>query len=45
MYNACVEVLGAERVLENGRLLWLQRYEGQMWDIPNFKKYTSKQDA
>lgn len=35
MYNACVEVLGADRVLENGRLLWLQRYEGQMWEAPN----------
>ena len=35
MYNACVEVLGSDRVLENGRLLWLQRYEGQMWEAPN----------
>ena len=35
MYNACVEILGADRVLEHGRLLWLQRYEGQMWEAPN----------
>lgn len=34
MYNACVDVLGADRVLENGRLLWLQREEGQMWNPP-----------
>lgn len=35
MYNVCVELLGVDRVLENGRLLWLQRYEGQMWEAPN----------
>ena len=44
MYNACVEVLGAERVLENGQLLWLQRYEGQLWEAPNFKRYKSNDD-
>lgn len=45
MYNACVEVLGAERVLENGRLLWLQRYEGQMWEQPNFKRYKGEDES
>lgn len=34
MYKACVEVLGADRVLENGLLLWLQREHGQMWKPP-----------
>jgi len=34
MYNLCVEKLGEERVLENGRLLWLRREEGQLWEPP-----------
>jgi hypothetical protein len=34
MYNACVEILGADRVLENARLLWLRREAGQMWEPP-----------
>lgn len=34
-YAKCVELLGsAERVLENGLLLWLRRSEGQMWTPP-----------
>ena len=33
-YNVCVEKLGSEeRVIENGRLLWLRRYEGQIWEL------------
>ena len=28
----------AERVLENARLLWLRRYEGQMWEPPTERK-------
>jgi len=33
-YDKCVEMLGSEeRVLENGRLLWLRRYEGQIWSF------------
>lgn len=34
LYAVCLEALGAERVLENGRLLWLRREVGQMWDVP-----------
>lgn len=34
MYNVCVELLGADRVLENARLLWLRREVGQMWTPP-----------
>ena len=35
LYQCCVEAMGAERVLENARLLWLRREEGQMWEPPN----------
>ena len=37
LYKLCVEAYGgdAERVLENGRLLWLRRYEGQQWEPPS----------
>ena len=35
LYNVCVEAYdGPERVLENGRLLWLRREKGQLWDPP-----------
>ena len=34
-YACCVEAMGAERVLENGRLLWLRRTANQMWEPPN----------
>lgn len=34
LYAVCLEALGAERVLENGRLLWLRREVGQMWEVP-----------
>lgn len=36
LYNACVQAYDGdeERVLENARLLWLRRYEGQMWEPP-----------
>ena len=34
LYAVCLEALGAERVLENGRLLWLRREAGQMWEAP-----------
>ena len=34
LYAVCVEAMGAERVLENGRLLWLRREEGQLWEPP-----------
>lgn len=34
-YKKCVKLLGSEeRVLENGLLLWLRRYKGQMWTPP-----------
>jgi len=35
LYQCCVEAMGAERVLENGRLLWLRRQPNQMWEPPN----------
>ena len=36
LYKVCVDMYDGseERVLENGRLLWLQRYEGQIWESP-----------
>ena len=36
LYNACVQAYDGneERVLENAQLLWLRRYEGQMWEPP-----------
>jgi DNA polymerase-1 len=36
LYNACLLAYDGneERVLENARLLWLRRYEGQMWEPP-----------
>jgi 5'-3' exonuclease len=40
LYMACVEAYKPltdnpeERVLENARLLWLRRYDGQMWEPP-----------
>lgn len=35
LYQRCVEVMGAQRVLENGRLLWLRRTVGQLWEPPD----------
>jgi len=34
-YDKCVEMYDgdADRVLENGRLLWLRRYEGEIWSF------------
>ena len=35
LYAICVEAYGnTERVLENGRLLWLRREVGQIWEPP-----------
>lgn len=36
LYKACVAAYDGdeERVLENARLLWLRRFEGQMWEPP-----------
>jgi hypothetical protein len=36
MFNVCVEAYegNVDRVVENGRLLWLRRYKGQMWTPP-----------
>ena len=36
LYEVCVEMYegSADRVVENARLLWLQRYEGQVWEPP-----------
>jgi hypothetical protein len=40
LFQAVVEAYKAaneppERVLENGRLLWLSRYQGQRWEFPS----------
>jgi len=36
MYDVCVEMYGGdERVIENGRLLYLRRKEGEIWNAPN----------
>lgn len=36
LYLACLHAYGGdeERLVENGRLLWLRRYEGQIWEPP-----------
>lgn len=35
MFDICVDKLGSEeRAVENGILLWLRRYEGQIWTPP-----------
>lgn len=36
LYEACVKAYGGDvdRVLENARLLWLRRYEGELWEPP-----------
>lgn len=36
MYEACLRSYGGEedRVIENGKLLWLRRFEGQIWEPP-----------
>lgn len=36
LYKACVDAYDGDvdRVLENARLLWLRRYDGQMWEPP-----------
>ena len=37
LYEACVDMYEGDtaRVIENARLLWLQRYEGQIWEPPS----------
>lgn len=36
MYEVCLHAYGGmeDRVIENARLLWLRRYEGQIWEPP-----------
>jgi len=36
MYEVCLRAYGGDedRVIENARLLWLRRYEGQLWEPP-----------
>ena len=43
MYQVCVEHLGEERALENGRLLYLRRKEGELW-MPPTKDTTSDEE-
>lgn len=37
LYNKCLEVYdnNVDRVVENARLLWLRRYENEIWEPPN----------
>lgn len=35
MFEVCVEHLGYERAVENGRLLYLRRKEGEIWNPPS----------
>ena len=37
LYACCVEAMGADRVLENARLLWLRRQPNQLWEPPSEK--------
>jgi 5'-3' exonuclease len=38
-YDKCVEMYEGDedRVIENGRMLWLRRYEGQVWSFKSEK--------
>lgn len=45
MYQRCVEILGKERVLENGRLLWLRRKVGELWTPPSLETEEGGQKA
>ena len=38
LYEECVRAYGGDedRVIENGRLLWLRREEKQIWQPPKF---------
>ena len=38
LYQCCVEAMGADRVLEDARLLWLRRKPNQIWEPPNAKE-------
>ena len=38
LYACCVEAMGADRVLENARLLWLRRQPNQLWEPPSEKE-------
>lgn len=35
MYAVCLEALGEERAIENGRLLWLRRKHQELWTPPS----------
>jgi DNA polymerase-1 len=39
LYNICVEAYDGDeiRVIENARLLWLRRYENQLWEPPHVR--------
>ena len=36
LWEACVKAYDGDtvRIVENARLLWLRRYEGQLWEPP-----------
>ena len=39
LWEACVKAYGGDtaRIVENARLLWLRRYEGQLWEPPRIE--------
>ena len=39
-YDKCVEMYDGDeaRVIENGRMLWLRRYEGEIWSFNEDKE-------
>ena len=40
LYDKCVEMYDGDeaRVIENGRMLWLRRYEGEVWSFNEDKE-------
>ena len=41
MFNVCVEHLGYDRAVENGRLLYLRRKENELWNPPTTETSSS----
>ncbi len=40
LYDKCVQMYDGDeaRVIENGRMLWLRRYEGEVWSFNEDKE-------
>ena len=47
LYNKCVEMYegDSDRVIENGKLLWLRRYDGQDWQQPETAKTKGSEET